>query len=221
MQNNTNPILIIFGPVGSGKGTQAKLLVESLGIVHISLGDILREQVKLQTPQALVIKVHLDKGELVPFEIVDRIVDERLSQPDVKNGMVFDGYPRALEQAKTLVNLLAKRNKNITKVISLKMDVEEIIKRLSTRVICQTCRSIYNTETEPPKVTGVCDKCGGTLTKRTDDQEAAAIHERMDVYNGETLPVLEFFSEQGLVVEFNAEQPIEKLHKEILTALRE
>jgi adenylate kinase len=209
------PIILIYGPVGSGKGTQAELLVQKLGVVHLSLGDILRAKVAQNTPDAQVIKDYMSKGELVPFHIVDDIVRQRMEEPDVANGVVFDGYPRALEQAMTLVKILQDQGKKVTHVIAIKLGTDEIIERLSNRRICPNCREIYNVVSEPPKVEGICDKCGTALIKRADDQEVNAIHERMQVYQEETLPVRDYFAKQGLVHEFDGNQGINELHEQI------
>ncbi len=215
-----NPILLIFGPIGSGKGTQAELLVEAFGIVHITLGDLLREQVAANGPNAQIIQEYMSKGDLVPFDIVDEIVRQRLENPDVEKGMVFDGYPRALPQAKTLVKMLAAKGKKISKVISIKLDTNLIIERLNNRRTCPKCRSIYNVVSDPPKVAGICDKCGTKLIQRTDDLELEAIHERMKVYMEETLPVLKYFGEMDLVEEFDGSLSINELHDKIYLSLQ-
>ncbi len=214
-----NPILIIFGPVGSGKGTQAELLVKNFGIVHISPGDMLRDEVKNNSPEAAVIKKCMEAGELVPFAITDELVRRRLELPDVEKGIIFDGYPRALEQAKTLVGMLQKKGKSVTKVISLKLDFQEILNRLSSRLICLNCRAIYSTKVNPPKVEGVCDKCGSPLTKRADDQEENSIKERMKVYTEETSQVLDYFEKLGIVEEFDASGTIDEIHDKIYLSL--
>ncbi len=188
--------LILFGSPGSGKGTQAKLLKESLGIAHISTGDMLRERVASGDEIGRSVASLMQAGELVPDETVNRLVEERIEQPDCANGFILDGYPRTVQQAKLLAELLVLRPIR-TVVIHLVVDYNVIIARISGRRQCQACGALYGVTSNAPKNPGVCDKDGTSLGIRDDDREEV-VRERLKAYEQQTAPVLAYFKKSGI-----------------------
>lgn len=187
--------VVLFGPPGSGKGTQAKLLAARFGIPHVSTGDLLREHVAAGDEIGREAQALMQAGRLVPDELVERLVEERLSRPDARNGVVLDGFPRTLEQAESLSKLLKKRNLDEL-VIHLKVDYNKIISRLTARRQCPKCGTLYNLLSNPPKSDQVCDRDGSVLIARADDREEV-IRERFRAYEALTLPLLERFRSSG------------------------
>lgn len=183
--------LVLFGPPGSGKGTQAKMLTQSLRYPHISTGDMLREQIKAGTPIGRKVRDILKAGQLVSDELVNQMVEERIDRPDCERGFILDGYPRTLEQAKLLLAMLAARGIPQT-VIRLKVDEDRLVARLTNRRQCPQCGTLYNVLLKPPIVSGRCDIEGARLTIREDDKEEV-IRSRFDAYSQQTRPVIEFF----------------------------
>lgn len=198
--------LIFLGPQGSGKGTQAEMLVQKYGLNYVEMGKILRSM-----PE---VKESIDKGELVPDEYVRRIAWDHINRQDKEKGFLFDGYPRSLEQYKYLEDMLRKFGKKIDWVIYLYISPEESIRRLSARRTCEKCGEIFNLITNPPKNPDVCDKCGGKLTQREDDQPEA-IKRRLELFNERTKPILEKARQEGILLEIDGERTIEKIHEEI------
>ena len=188
--------LILFGSPGSGKGTQAKLLKESLGIAHISTGDMLRERVASGDDIGHSVAALMQAGELVPDETVNRLVEERIEQPDCENGFILDGYPRTVQQAKLLAELLVLRPIR-TIVVHLVVDYNVIIARISGRRQCPVCGSVYGINSSAPNSVGVCDKDGTKLAVREDDREEV-VRERLRSYEQQTSPVLAFFKKSGV-----------------------
>jgi adenylate kinase len=188
--------LILFGSPGSGKGTQAKLLKESLGIAHISTGDMLRERVVSGDEIGRSVASLMQAGELVPDETVNRLVEERIEQPDTVNGFILDGYPRTVQQAQLLAELLVLRPVR-TIVVHLVVDYNVIIARISGRRQCPTCGSVYGINSIAPNSVGVCDKDGAKLVVRDDDREEV-VRERLRSYEQQTSPVLAFFKKSGI-----------------------
>lgn len=184
--------MILFGPPGSGKGTQARLIRECLGVPHISTGDMLRERTQAGDSLGIVIKRLLDEGELVTDELVNQMVDERISKPDCRKGFILDGYPRTLSQAGTICRQLADRGTGWL-VVHLKVDYNEIIRRLADRRSCARCAAVYNLTSHPPRVAGVCDRCASPLTIRDDDRESV-VRKRLEAYDERTRPLLDYFS---------------------------
>jgi len=210
--------LIIFGAPGAGKGTQAQLLSSRLGIPQVATGDILREAVKKGTELGRLAKQYMDRGELVPDEVVIGIVEERLKQPDCSKGFILDGFPRTIKQAEALDRILAKLGVKLDAVINLEVDEEEVVKRITNRRTCRNCGAVYHLIFNPPKNDEVCDKCGGPLYQRDDDKEET-VRNRLRVYREQTQPLLKFYEERGLLKNVNGNLSIEEVFKEILSAL--
>ena len=192
-----------MGAPGAGKGTLAKQLENSLGIPHISTGDMFREVIKNETPLGILTKSYLDKGDLVPDEITIGLVKERLSNPDCENGFLLDGFPRTLAQAKALKELSNEINRPIEVVINLECDQDEIIRRISGRRVCKICGAPYHVDMNKPQVEGICDKCGGLLYQRADDNEAT-IKTRLQHYILDTKPLLEFYKNENIMVSLDS-----------------
>ncbi|HUQ93136.1 MAG TPA: adenylate kinase [Bryobacteraceae bacterium] len=187
--------IILFGPPGSGKGTQAKLIRECLGVPHISTGDMLRERMLNSDELGQVIKRLVDEGDLVTDELANRLVEERVQQPDCARGFILDGYPRTLSQAGTICQRLAARGYSWV-AIHLKVDYNEIISRIAGRRSCIQCAAVFNLTSSPPKVPGICDLCGSRLIVRDDDRESV-VRKRLEAYDAQTRPLIEFFSSEG------------------------
>jgi adenylate kinase len=190
--------LILLGPPGSGKGTQAKMMMEKYGIPQISTGDMLREAVKNKSPMGLKAKEYMDSGSLVPDEVVISIVEERISHPDCSRGFMLDGFPRTIAQADALQSMLLKKGLAIDFVLSIEVDNEELIKRLTGRRTCRICGEPYHVIFNPPKKDDRCDKCGGELYQRDDDKEET-IRNRLSTYHKQTAPLISYYSEKGLL----------------------
>jgi adenylate kinase len=188
--------LLLFGPPGVGKGTQAQRLSAVFGIPHIATGDMLRAAIQSYTPLGRRAKEFIDKGQLVPDDLVLQLIEERLEHPDTARGFLLDGFPRTIPQAEALDRLLAHKGKKLDAVIVLDAPVDELVDRISKRRTCEVCQASYHAVARPPKVRGVCDKCGGALIQRSDDQEDIIRH-RLVEYGVKTKPVLDYFKEHG------------------------
>lgn len=188
--------LILLGPPGSGKGTQANLLQDKFNIPKISTGDILRAAVKDHTDLGKQAKRFMEKGELVPDEIVIGLIKERIVEPDCEAGYILDGFPRTILQAEKLEETLTAMDQEIDSVVDLEVDPEELLVRLIGRSTCKNCGAMFHQTSHPPKVAGVCDECGGELYQRPDDNEETIV-KRLEVYNKETAPLKDFYREQG------------------------
>lgn len=189
---------IFLGPPGAGKGTLAKQVAEEFNIPHISTGDIFRANIKNQTPLGVKVKAIIDAGGLVSDDITCELVKDRLSQDDTKNGYILDGFPRTIPQAEALESF-----SKVDAAVNFEIADEEVVKRLSSRCVCKGCGAPYNTISAPPKVAGICDKCGGQLYTRDDDKEDAVKH-RLDVYRESTAPLIDFYKEKNLLVGIDA-----------------
>ncbi len=206
--------LVLFGPPGSGKGTQAKMLTHSLRYPHISTGDMLREHIKHGSPVGLRVRDLLKAGQLVPDELVNEMVAERIVQPDCQHGFILDGYPRTTQQARILTGLLSARGIDY-RVIHLKVDADKLVRRLTNRRQCPQCGTLYNVLLKPPIVPGRCDVEGARLIIREDDREDI-IRERFAQYEKQTRPVLDYYSQNGSFHEIEAsEAPPDAIFREI------
>jgi len=210
--------LVLIGPPGSGKGTQAKRMAEELGFVHLSTGDILREAVREGTPLGLEAKKYMEEGRLVPDEVVIGIVREKLRSPECEKGVVFDGFPRTISQAEALDRILEELGRRLDRVVEVEVSEEEVLRRLTGRRTCRNCGAMYHVFFEPPKVEGVCDKCGGPLYQREDDKEDV-IKERLRVYRKDTEPLISYYEKKGVLVKVKGEGPIEEVKQRLLEAI--
>lgn len=211
--------LLFMGPPGAGKGTQAEVIVNEFGIPHISTGDAFRLAIKQQTPVGMKAKEYMDQGLLVPDDVTVGIVRERLQQPDCEKGFLLDGFPRTLSQAESLEELLQGLGRKLDHVINLKVDRNKLLARLTGRRICKSCGATYHVIFNPPGQEGICDKCGGELYQRSDDNEES-VGTRLDEYINKTAPLLKFYEDKGLLREVNGEQEIDMVSKEVVSLLR-
>ncbi|MBF9058040.1 adenylate kinase [Rhodobacterales bacterium HKCCSP123] len=213
---DTRPVnLILLGPPGAGKGTQARMLEESFGLVQLSTGDLLRGAVAAGTEAGLAAKAVMEKGELVSDEIVLAVLKERLDQPDVAAGTILDGFPRTAGQAAALDALLARRGEKIDAVISLKVEDEAMVERVSGRYTCAACGEGYHDSFKQPARTGVCDKCGGTEMKRRADDNAETVRTRLKAYHADTAPLIDYYAARGTLTEVDAMAEIGRVRAEM------
>lgn len=219
--NNMKTELIFLGPPACGKGTQTAMLAEYLNLPHIDTGSLLRAEIKNESPAGIEAKSFIDKGNLVPVELVSKIIKNRLSQTDCNQGYILDGFPRSLEQAEQLTKINAEINLN-NKInfmaVYFDIDTDILIKRIVNRRSCAKCGEIYNLLFKAPLKENVCDKCGGELIQRKDDTEEIA-HSRFDTYNRETAPLVEYYSEMGVLKSIDANGTIEEVWKKLLKAV--
>lgn len=210
--------VILLGPPGAGKGTQAVSIAERFNIPHISTGDIFRKNIKEGTPLGIKAKSYMDKGALVPDTLVVEIVEDRLAEEDCKNGFLLDGFPRTTVQAQELDKVLAKMNTSLTKVINIHVEPGILVERAVGRRICKNCAMAYHIKFNPSKVDGVCDKCSGELFQRTDDTEETVAN-RIKVYVDETSPLIEYYTDKGLIVNIDGKKDIEAVFADIIEGL--
>lgn len=210
--------LIFLGPPGAGKGTQAKMLIDKYQIPQISTGDILRAAVKDGTPMGLKAKEFMEAGKLVTDEIVIGIMQDRLKQSDCQNGFILDGFPRTVAQAEALDAMLSDLKMPLDKVLALTVPDEELLKRLTGRRTCKSCGQMFHVVFDPPKKEGVCDKCGGELYQRADDNEET-IKNRLSVYHSQTSPLLDYYSKKGLLSEIDGTSSPDEIFSKILAVL--
>jgi len=206
--------LIFLGAPGAGKGTQAREVAKQFSIPQISTGDILRDAVKKQTPLGVAAKAKMDAGELVPDEVVCGIVEQRLGEPDCRNGFILDGFPRTIAQAQFVDRVLQAKGHGRPQVLDIEVDEELLLKRLTGRRTCSACGEIYNVHFNPPKVDGVCDKDGGKLLYRADDNEQT-IRQRLEAYHRQTSPLIDYYRAQGLLHEVDGNKDAESIAREL------
>ncbi|MEW5937169.1 MAG: adenylate kinase [Candidatus Thermoplasmatota archaeon] len=205
--------IVLLGPPGGGKGTQAKRISETYGIPHISTGDLLRAAVAAGTPLGKEAKRYMDEGSLCPDAIIIALIEERISMPDCARGYIMDGFPRTLAQAEALEQLT-----RIDMVLNIEVEHDALVERLTARRTCRSCGAIYNLVFDPPGVQGRCDRCGGVLFQREDDTEETVV-KRLKVYAEQTVPLIEFYKERGLLAEVNGNGTVEETWAQVERAL--
>ena len=210
-------ILVFLGPPGAGKGTQAKLLSQRMRFLHLSTGDLLREAVKNQTPLGKKAKECMDKGELVPDELIVQLIEETMPKD---GNVILDGFPRTVNQALALEEMLKGKGEKISKVLFFDVPDEVIIDRLSGRRVCSKCGAVYHVKYNPPKVEGVCDLCGGSLMQRDDDKEEV-VKKRLEVYRKQTQPLIEFYQDRGIIYRLDAGKGVEELFEDVKGLVRD
>ena len=211
---------ILLGPPGAGKGTQAAKIVENFNIPHISTGDIFRENIKNGTELGKKAKAYMDRGELVPDDLVIEIATTRIMEDDCKDGFLLDGFPRTVYQAEKLDEFLEKHGQKLDKVIDIEVKKEELITRLTGRRVCKKCGASYHVTNIPPKKEGVCDICGSELFQRADDT-IETVENRINVYNKETLPLVDYYKKAGILAEIDGTTGLESVFADIAKALGE
>lgn len=210
--------LVLLGPPGAGKGTQASAIIKKYDIPHISTGDIFRANIKKGTELGKKAKAYIDKGQLVPDELVVSIVKDRLLEDDCKDGFLLDGFPRTVNQAKALDEELAKMELKLDHVINIDVESDELIKRAVGRRICKNCGATYHIEFNPPKKEKRCDVCGGELYQRDDDTEETVTN-RIEVYLKQTKPLVDYYTQKGIIFSVDGNQAIEDVFKDIVKSL--
>lgn len=211
--------IVFLGAPGAGKGTQAAVVAEKMRLAHIATGDLFRQAAEKGTELGKQAKSYMEKGALVPDKITIAMVLERISAPDCKAGVIFDGFPRNLDQAKALDEALKKQKKAIDKVVYIKVAEEELVKRLGGRWICRKCQTPYHEIDNPPKVKGKCDKCGGELYQRADDTPAT-VKERLKVYFSQTAPLIEYYTKTKKLLEIDGVGKVDEVSNRIIAAAK-
>lgn len=211
-------VVILLGPPGAGKGTQAARLAERLGLVHVASGDLFREAVAAQTPLGQKAQGYMERGELVPDEIVVAMVLERLAQSDCHRGAVLDGFPRTVAQAGALDEALSAQGKKVDAVLLLHVPDEVVLERLTGRRICRNCQAPYHITFHPPAQEGICDRCGGVLYQRDDDREETVRH-RLQVYREQTAPLISYYHQKQVLHKVDGVGEVEEVSERLLRAL--
>ncbi len=212
--------IVLLGGPGAGKGTQAKMLAQELGIPQVSTGDLFREHLSGNTELGKLAKGYMDRGELVPDQVTVDMVRERFDRPDCANGALLDGFPRTVGQAQGLAELLEEKGAELAVVPYINADSEVLLRRLAGRWTCRQCGAMYHAIFGPSRKAGVCDQCGGELYQREDDTPETQ-RRRMEVYSEQTAPLIEWYWSKGLLVEIDGEQTIEQVRDELLAAVRD
>ncbi len=210
---------VFLGAPGAGKGTQAAKVAESLKIAHVASGDLFRDAVKKGTELGKLVKGYMEQGKLVPDDVTIKVIAEKLNDPECASGVIFDGFPRTLEQAKALDTALAAKKSKVDSAIYIHVPDEDLLKRLGGRWTCQKCQAVYHEVASPPKKPGICDKCGGTLYQRADDNETT-IRERLKVYHTQTSPQLDFYKKAGKLITIDGTVSIDQVTGQILKAVK-
>ena len=203
--------LVFLGPPGAGKGTQAKRLANDLGLVHISTGDILREAVKNQTPLGKKAKEYMDRGELVPDDLIIALIEEVMPP---EGGVIFDGFPRTIAQAEALDRMLSRKGLKLDAVVLFDVPDEVVVERLSGRRVCPSCGAVYHIKFNPPKEDEICDRCGAKLIQREDDREEV-VRNRLEVYRKQTAPLIEYYEGKGILIRLDASKDIEEVYQQL------
>ena len=212
--------LILFGAQGSGKGTQARMLQDWLGVPQVATGDLFRANLGQGTELGKLAKSYMDRGELVPDSVTVAMVEDRLSQPDAAKGAIFDGFPRNLAQAEALDAMLAQWDTGIKAAVYIQLDRDELMKRITGRRTCKNCQAVYHVEFNPPKVDGVCDACGGEVVQRADDADEVAVARRLDIYFEQTTPVIDYYRGKKLLKEVDGNLSIETVQQAMRAAIK-
>jgi adenylate kinase len=210
--------IIFLGAPGAGKGTQAAIVAQELGLVHIASGDLFRQALEQGTELGIQAKSYMEKGMLVPDAITIRMVLERILAPDCEPGVILDGFPRNLEQATALDKALLEQGKAIDKVVYIKVSQQELLNRLSGRWVCRQCQTPYHAINSPPKAEGKCDNCGGELYQRPDDT-AETVKKRLEVYFAQTAPLIDYYTQADKLLEVDGEGSVNEVGRRIVTAL--
>jgi adenylate kinases len=211
--------VVLVGPPGAGKGTQAQFIASHLSIPKISTGDIFRANVSGGTPLGKLAKEYMDRGDLVPDEVTVAMVRDRLSEDDAQEGFLLDGFPRNVPQAEILKKMLADWGLALDVVLELVVDDEEVIRRLAGRRTCRSCGKVWHVDFDPPSREGICDACGGELFQRDDDREDTIRH-RLEVYQEQTAPLISYYADEGILVGVDATGPVEEVTQRAMAALR-
>ena len=211
--------ILLMGPPGAGKGTQAAELVKAFQIPHISTGDMFRAAIKEGTEMGKLAKSYIDKGQLVPDEVTIGIVRDRLAQDDCKKGFILDGFPRTVEQADALTGILQELGLSLTRVLNINVPAADLIERAVGRRICKKCGATYHTKFNPPKQEGICDACGSELFQRADDN-AETMQNRLSVYEASTKPLIDYYEKAGLYTEIDGRQAIDKVTADLIKVLK-
>ena len=211
--------ILLMGPPGAGKGTQAAELVKAFQIPHMSTGDMFRAAIKEGTEMGKQAKSYIDKGQLVPDEVTIGIVRDRLGQDDCKKGFILDGFPRTVEQADALTGILKDLGLSLTRVLNINVPASDLIERAVGRRICKKCGATYHTKFNPPKKEGICDECGSELFQRADDN-AETMKNRLSVYEASTKPLIDYYKKAGLYTEVDGRQAIDKVTADLIKVLQ-
>ncbi|UCC18112.1 MAG: adenylate kinase [Dehalococcoidales bacterium] len=211
--------IVVLGAPGAGKGTQAANVAQELNLAHIATGDLFRQAQSQDTELAVQAKYYMEKGQLVPDEITIKMVLERIGESDCSNGVIFDGFPRNLNQAEALDIALHDQGKAVDKVVYIKVEEQELLKRLTGRWICRNCQAPYHEVNSPPESEGICDKCGGELYQRADDTEET-VKKRLQVYFTETAPLIDYYSRAGQLLQIDGEGNVDDVSRRIVVAIR-
>jgi adenylate kinase len=211
--------VVLVGPPGAGKGTQAQFIASHLSIPTISTGEIFRSNVSTGTELGRAAKAYMDRGDLVPDEVTIAMVADRLQEDDAQSGFLLDGFPRNVPQAETLKKMLSELDQKLTVVLELVVDEEEVVRRLSGRRTCRRCQRVWHVLYEPSSRPDICDDCGGELFQRDDDKEDVIRH-RLEVYGTQTSPLIAFYADEGVLVGIDATGPVEEVTQRALSALQ-
>ena len=210
--------VVLLGPPGAGKGTQAALIAARMAVAHIASGDLFRKHLSEGTELGALAKTYMDKGELVPDDVTIRMALERMAEPDAQGGCVLDGFPRTMEQAKALDEALERRGERIASAPLIEVDTEELVRRLAGRWICGACQTPYHETSSPPKTAGRCDACGGELRQR-DDDKPEVVRARLETYERQTAPLIAYYDAQGKLKRVNGQRSVEQVTADLEAAI--